>query len=89
VPATLTQCRCGASRPTGAAALRAAGRRDKLPRDVIALLVVLVLVVIGGLVALFLPYKLNKLPAILGVIDPPPRPPVRASPSPVASPARR
>jgi len=83
VPAALAECRCGAPRPR-AGALRAPGRRDKLPRDVIALLVVLVLVVIGGLVALFLPYKPNRLPAILGVIDPP-----RASPSPAASPARR
>lgn len=87
VPATLPSCRCGTPRPSEAAALRIAGRREKLPRDVVALLVLFVVMVVAGLVALFLPYRPNSMPAILGVMDPPRRPPSPRSPSPVPTPA--
>jgi hypothetical protein len=53
-------------------AARMKTRTQKLPKDVVALLVVLVLLVVGGLVALFLPYGQNRLPKLLGVVDRPP-----------------
>jgi hypothetical protein len=88
VPASLEECRCGSPRPSAAAIARVAGRRQKLPRDVLILVVVLVLVVVGGLVALFFPYGPNKGPGLLGIVDKP-RPLVAATPTPQPSPARR
>jgi hypothetical protein len=87
VPASLQECRCGALRSSAAAVrVAAARRRQTLPRDVLALLVVLVLVVLAGLVALFLPYGPNRLPKILGIVDKPR--PAAATPAPQRSPAR-
>jgi hypothetical protein len=64
-------------------ALRGApGAKQRLPRDVVALIVVLGIVVLGGLVALFWPYGPNRSPALLGVIDRPPAPAHSPSPSP-------
>jgi len=83
VPAQLGECRCGALRQSAAAAaVRVRARSQKLPRDVIVLLVVLGLVVVGGLVALFFPYPKNRLPRLLGIVDRP-----RAAPT--ATPAAR
>jgi hypothetical protein len=86
VPAPLGECRCGALRSAAVVqAARMQGRSQKLPRDVVALLVVLVLLVVGGLVALFLPYGRGKSIRLLGTLDRP-RPAAIATP---ASPARR
>lgn len=82
VPAQLGECRCGVPRTSAVvAAVRARVRGQKLPRDVVVLLVVLGLVVVGALVALFLPYGQNKLPKLLGFVDRP-RPAATATPAP-------
>jgi hypothetical protein len=65
-----------------------AGRREKLPKDVLALLVLLVLVLVAGLVTLFLPYGPNRLPKLLGFVDKP-RSPAAATPAPQPSATRR
>jgi hypothetical protein len=88
VPASLGECRCGTPRPSLAAVQREAARRAGLPKDVVALIVVLALVAVGGLVALFFPYGPNRLPKLLGFVDKP-RPPAVTTPAPKPSPARR
>jgi hypothetical protein len=81
VPASLGECRCGTPRPSAAALQRVAAQRAKLPWDVVALLVVLALLAVGGLVVLFLPYGPNKMPKLLGFVDRP-RPPAAVTPTP-------
>jgi len=84
VPAQLGECRCGTPRPSVQALQRSAAVRQKLPRDVLALAVLLSLVVIGGLVALFFPYGRGRALNLLGVVDPRPS---RSAPAPARSPA--
>jgi hypothetical protein len=82
VPAPLGECRCGTPRSSAVAAVRMQGRRQKIPRDVVVLLVVLGLVVVGGLVALFIPYGPGKALRLLGTLE-------GSRPTATATPARR
>src|SRR5262245_6749935 len=84
VPASLGECRCGSPRPSVQALERATSSRQKLPRDVLALAIVLGLVVIGGIVALFLPYGRGRALNLLGVLD---RRPPQVTPTPTPRPA--
>jgi hypothetical protein len=63
-----------------AAVQRAAVVKGKLPNDVLLLGIVLVVVLLGGLAALFFPYSRQRSLNILGVMDKP-----RTAPSPRGS----
>jgi hypothetical protein len=88
VPAGIGECRCGTRRPSPDQ-VAVAARRHKLPRDVLALAILLCLVLLAGLVALFLPYRPFTGPALLGAIDQSPQSRATRTPARPASPGRR